>query len=136
MAGRSGCTKALPWQARDEPVELLAREVQRARILARPGETAGLQAPRAQPHARTVVDQHLEPIGSAVGKHVGVMGLRAQRKAMHHQREQPVDAAAQIAGAQRQPDRIDADHRPSSRSSAASSRVCASGQCSSSSRGA
>ena len=39
--------------------------------------------------------------------------------------------APQVARAERQPDRLDADHRPTSRSQAASSRVCASGQCSS-----
>jgi hypothetical protein len=40
----------------------------------------------------------------------------------------PVDAAAQIAGALRKPDGIDEDHRPSSRSNAASSRVWLSGE--------
>ena len=46
---RQAVRQALPRQARDEPVELLAREVERARVLARPGEAAGLQAPRAKP---------------------------------------------------------------------------------------
>ena len=105
--------------------------------LARPHETADLPAPRAQPHSCAVVDKALqaaptrrvgpapgtsrsqdvlcpgsafEPVGAPVGEHVSVMRLRAQR----------------------QPDGLHANHRPSSRSHAASSRVCASGQRSSS----
>ena len=107
----------------DEPVERLARELERARVLARPGEAAGPQAPGAQPHSAAVVDEQFEPVGTAVGEHVGVVGLRAEREAVHHQGEQLVDAAAQITGAQRQPDGLDANHRPNSRSSAASLRV-------------
>src|SRR5256885_1491925 len=103
-----------------------------SRVLARPGEAARLQPPGAQPHARAVVDQHLEPVGAAVGKHVGVVGLRAQREAAHHLGQQRVDAPAQVGRAKRQPDDVDANHRPNSRSSEASSRVCASGQCRSS----
>ena len=98
--------QALPRQTGDQPVELLAGEVQRARILARPGEAASLQAPGAQPHARAVVDQHLEPVGPAIGKHVGVVGLRAQREVAYQRGQQRVDAPAQIAGAQRQPDDV------------------------------
>ena len=92
-------------------------------VLARPGEAASLQAPRAQPHPRPVIDQHLEPVGTAVGKHVGVVGLCAQREAAHHQGQQRVDAPAQVARAKRQPDDVDANHWLNSRSSAASSRV-------------
>ena len=52
--------QALPRQARDQPVELLAREAERARSLARLGEAVGLQAPGAQPHAAAVVDEALQ----------------------------------------------------------------------------
>nr|ABI20707.1 transposase [Delftia sp. AN3] len=61
-----------------------------------------------------------------------MVGLRAQREAAHHLGQQRVDAPAQVGRAKRQPDDVDANHRPNSRSSEASSRVCASGQCRSS----
>src|SRR6266576_5071162 len=80
----------------------------------------------------TVIDEHLEPVGAAVGEHVGAVGLRAEREAAHHPRQQLVDTAAQIARTQRQPDSVDADHRPISLSSTPSSRACVSGQCRSS----
>mmetsp|Transcript_96735 Transcript_96735/g.269187 ORF Transcript_96735/g.269187 Transcript_96735/m.269187 type:complete len:357 (+) Transcript_96735:1333-2403(+) len=123
--------QTLPRQPRDEPVELLARQLKRARFVAWPGEAAGLQAPRAQPHADPVVDQHLQPVGTPIGEHVGVMRLGATREAAQHLREKDVDAPAQVARAERQPDHLDANHRPTSRSQVASSRAFATGQCSS-----
>ena len=62
------------------------------RTLARPHETVGLQAPRAQSHSCTVVDKHFEPVGTPVSKHVGVVRLRAQCEAAHDLAEQLVDA--------------------------------------------
>ena len=59
------------------------------------------------------------------------MGLRAKGKAANDLCQQHIDAPAQVTRAKREPNRIDADHRPTSRSRAASSRVCASGQCNS-----
>ena len=38
------------------------------------------------PACRRRVHSHIpEPVGTAVGKHVGVVGLYAQRRAAHHQ---------------------------------------------------
>src|SRR5256885_4051506 len=66
-----------------------------SRVLARPGEAARLQPPGAQPHARAVVDQHLEPVGAAVrsGEHTSELQspcylacrlLLVKKKKLHH----------------------------------------------------
>ena len=81
-----------------------------------------LNTPRAVEVSVYVVRAFVK-LRELVGKHVRVVRLRAQRKSVHHQGQQLVDAAAQVAGAKRQPDDIDANHRLNSRSSAASSRV-------------
>ncbi|MBE0547765.1 MAG: transposase [Rubrivivax sp.] len=69
------------------------------------------------------------PVGAPVGEDVGVVGLCAEREAVHHHRQRPVDAATQVAGTQRQPDGVDADHRGIACSHEASSTVWAVGQC-------
>ncbi len=97
-----------------------------------PRKAARLQAPGAQPHAHPIEHQHLEPVCPAVGEHVGVVGLRAQREAVHHLGQQFVDAPAQVTSAQGQPDAVDADHRLNSRISLPNSAAWASGQYSSS----
>ena len=38
-------------------------------------------------------------VSAPVGEHIGVVGLRAQHKAVHHLGEQLVDAPAQVTGA-------------------------------------
>ena len=72
-------------------------------------QTPGSDQAQSQPHRPTVLHegavprarsrvgdlraagatgQNFEPIGAAVGNHLGVSGLRAERKAVHHQGEQ------------------------------------------------
>ena len=70
----------------------------------------------------------LQPVGAAVGKDVGMVGLGAAGETANDLRQQHVDAPAQVAHAQRQPDRIDADQRLNSRSQVARSRAWLSGQ--------
>ena len=46
---------------------------------------------------QAVVDQHLEPVGTPVGEHLGVVGLRACRETPHHLCQQHINAPAQVA---------------------------------------
>ena len=87
-------TQALPGQARHEPAKLLGREGHRASVILRPGKTAALQTPRAQPHSRSVVDQHLQPVSTPVGKYVCMVGLSAQGKTAYHLGQQRINANA------------------------------------------
>ncbi|CQR34789.1 conserved hypothetical protein [Thiomonas arsenitoxydans] len=66
---------ALPRQPGGQPTPLLGTQVQRLTVLLRPGKPAFLQSARAQPDPRAIKDEHLQPGGAAVGKHVGMVAL-------------------------------------------------------------
>ena len=89
---RMGGTQALPGQARDQPIKLLACERHRSSFVVWPDKAAALQTPRAQPHSRSVVDQYLQPVSASVGKDVRMVGLGAQSKTTHHLCQQCIDA--------------------------------------------
>lgn len=57
-----------------------------------PSESPGLQPTGTKPYPHAVMDQHLEPVGAVVGKHVTLVRLRATCKAALHLHEQSVDA--------------------------------------------
>ena len=85
-------------------------------------------AMKAEPQARPVVQVDIQTIGLPIGEDIGVVGLRTQDETTHHLSQQTIDAAAQIAATKCQPNGVNANHRPNSRSSAASSWVCVNGQ--------
>jgi hypothetical protein len=106
--------QALPRQTEHEGVELRARELRQRGALTRPEEATLVQAPRCAPHAESVVHEQLHARAARVGKEVPVVRLRAA-KDLHHARQQPLGTGAHVHGLGREPHRVDADHRSSSR---------------------
>ena len=41
----------------------------------RPNEAALMQSSRAKPDANAIVDEHLQPVATLVGKEVGMVGM-------------------------------------------------------------
>ena len=97
------------------------------RFVTRPQETALMESSRAQPDADPVVHQHLDTVTAPVGEEVGMMRARFAEHA-HYARQRRIGAGSHVDRFDREPHRIDADHRRSSRSQTAQSAAAASGQ--------
>ena len=63
--------KALPIDARNQPLPLLRREGAGGRIGTGPDEVATVQAAMTQPHPRAVPDEEFDPRSSVIVKGVG-----------------------------------------------------------------
>jgi hypothetical protein len=71
--------------------------------------------------------EDLDACGPCIGKQVAVMRVRAAQS-MDHMREQALGASAHVYWLRAQPQRVDADHRNTSRSHAAQSAAAETGQ--------
>jgi hypothetical protein len=78
-----------------------------------PVELASVQTPGRQPQADAVVDQDLHPGGAGIGKHIGMVRLR-RTKDRDYAGQRRVGASTHVHRLDRQPGRIDANHRSQS----------------------
>jgi hypothetical protein len=126
-ADDAGFSKALPWQAQHQRVELRARQWQRARPILGPGELADVQAPGGQPHADAVMHQHLHAVGSLVRKEVGMVRVGLAED-LDHARQCGLGAHTHVQRLDCQPQGVHADHCSNSRSQAAQPLAAEAGQ--------
>jgi hypothetical protein len=75
----------------------------------------------AQPDTDTVMHQHLHPVGSAVGKQVGLMGVDCAED-FDYAGQGGVGSGSHVHGLGSQPNSIDTDHRKQRRPVAAISQ--------------
>lgn len=88
----------LPRRARDEPAQLALADADLPGLISWPHKATALQAPCAQPDAGSVIDQDFEAVGTLVGEDVGAVHGCTSCKALHHARQQAVDAASHVGG--------------------------------------
>ena len=121
--------QTLPRKTDNERLQLTHRELKAcAKVRARSDKVPLLQSTRAQPQAKAIVHEHLQAIGAAVHKEVGVVRAGFTEHT-HHTRKGRVDSSSHVQRLNGQPSRIDADHLMSSRSSSAHSPAADAGQC-------
>ena len=121
-------TDSLPGQTLNQRTELLIAERQlRGAPGFSPVKLAAVEPAGTQPDAKTIVDQHLHPVGAFVSEKIRTM-RPGTAKHLHHPGQRRVRPGAHIQRLGGQPDLIDADHYRSSRSSARQRSVCDTGQ--------
>src|SRR5208283_4230136 len=83
-------------QSRQQGDEFLPAHARARAFTSRPGEAAFLQALGADPYARTVPQQNLEPVVPPVDEHKPVPGQGILRQDTLRQRSQTIKTASQI----------------------------------------
>ena len=122
------CADATPRQSDHQGLQLLvANRHARSRFGARPNEAPLVQSSRTQPNTDAVVYQRLNAIRSAIGEEVCVMRT-CLTEHTNHPRQRRFRSGAHVDRLDRQPYRIDTDHRRSSRNQAAHSAPADCGQ--------
>src|SRR5450631_381366 len=108
--------QALPGQAQNKRVELVLAQRHGRDLIgvsAWPLEAPAVEPSRRTPDAEAIVHQELDARRTHVGKEVTVVRLRSAEDP-HHAGQQPLGAGAHVDGLDRQPHRIDTDHRSQS----------------------
>lgn len=103
--------QALPGQTQHQGLQLFHAEllvpVQCCR--SRPDKLAFVESPPCQPDANAVMHKHLDAIGPAVGKQVGVVGMR-RAEHLDYSPQRRIRARPHVQWLYRQPGAVDSNH--------------------------
>ena len=125
---RRSFADSMPRQSDHQRLQLFSgQRYTRARFRLAPDHCALVQAPRAQPNPKAIVNQHLHPRGPSVGKQIGVMRTRLTEHP-DDSRKRGVRAGAHVQRLNRHPHRIDPNHLSNSRSKTPDSLTKAAGR--------
>ncbi|KAJ8138184.1 hypothetical protein OY671_008603, partial [Metschnikowia pulcherrima] len=121
-------THTLPWQTDDQGLQLLIGECHSmSQAMGWPDEAASIAPPCGQPDADTIVHQHLQAVGSAVGKQIGMVWMGGSED-FDHTSQRGIGACPHVQWFDSQPGRIDSDHLSQSRNHCAQAAAPSSGQ--------